>query len=449
MKKYGTYKDTSIEWIGEIPEHWELKSLRYISPDISAGGTPSTKIGEYWNQEDYTWLPSGRVQNKEIEISNEDKHISQAGLDNSSTKLIDSNTVLIALTGATCGNVGYLTFEACANQSVISIKNEKSFNSKYLFYYLLSQRTPIILRKSGGAQGGINTEDVKSLEFVSPSIEEQITISSYLDNKTSLIDKLIYNNKKLIKLLEEKRAALINIVITKGLDPNVKMKDSGIKWIGEIPEHWDRTKIKNLVKIRITDGPHETPSFYEEGIPFLSAESVQDGELRFDKKRGYISGEQYDIYKEKSEVAYGDILFCKSGSTTGKSAMVNTRKVFAIWSPLAIIRTNSEMSNSFMYGYMQSLVFRRQVINFWTFGTQPNIGMGNLENLWAPVPPVEEQKEIASYIDVNKDRISTLIKKIKNENTILKEYRQSLIANVVTGKIDVRNYINNVDTTND
>jgi len=211
-------KDSGIEWIGEIPEHWVIKQLRYVSSQISAGGTPSTKVEKYWNQNDYVWLPSGRVQNKEIVITNKEKYISQSGLENSSTKLIDPNTTLIALTGATCGNIGYLTFKACANQSVVSINNNETFDSKFLFYYLLSQREQIRLKQSGGAQGGINTEDVKSLKFVSPSIEEQIQISSYLDNKTSLIDKAIIKAKEENLMLKEYRQSLISNVITGKID---------------------------------------------------------------------------------------------------------------------------------------------------------------------------------------------------------------------------------------
>lgn len=441
MKKYDKYKETNIEWMGEIPEHWEVKNMRYASPQIYAGGTPSTKVDEYWNQNDYIWLPSGRVQNKKIERSNEDKYISQAGLENSSTKLIDPYTTLIALTGATCGNVGYLTFQACANQSVVSIKSNKSFNSKYLFYYLLSQRDQIRLKQSGGAQGGINTEDVKSLDFVSPSIEEQSQISSYLDDKTSLIDKLINNNKKLIKLLEEKRTALINKVITKGLDPNVKMKDSGIEWIGEIPGHWDTSRIKRVADIfgRIGFRGYTTQDIVPEGegAITLSPSNIKSTKMLLDSCT-YLSWEKY---KESPEIIIfkNDIIFVKTGSTIGKVAMVEIYPQEMTINPQLIVLKNVQMDRKYLYYNMVSMLFQYQVKREIRGGSTPAINQEKINNLKVIQPPLSEQIEISSYLDNKTSLIDISMKRIKDENNLLKEYRQSLISNVVTGKMKVVN----------
>jgi type I restriction enzyme S subunit len=219
-----------------------------------------------------------------------------------------------------------------------------------------------------------------------------------------------------------------------------ELKESGIEWIGKIPKEWNRTKLKNLVKIKITDGPHESPEFIDEGIPFLSAESIVNSKLSFENKRGYISEEQHRIYEQKSKVILNDILFCKSGSTTGKSALVETTDNFGIWSPLAIIRANEKINYKNLFYFMQSTIFRKQVENFWSFGTQPNIGMGTLENLFIAFGRKEkEQSLIASFLDKKCAEFDGIIEKKERIISKLEEAKKSLISEVVTGKVKIEN----------
>ncbi|MBK9462080.1 MAG: restriction endonuclease subunit S [Sphingobacteriales bacterium] len=146
MQKYNAYKDSGVEWLGEIPKHWETIIVKRLGK-TKAGGTPSTNILKYWDGE-IPWLPSGKLQN--CEIVSADKFITESGLKYSATKLIKPNTVLIALTGATCANIGYLKFEACANQSVIAIEENKGVDSKFLYYALINERLQILLSQTGG-----------------------------------------------------------------------------------------------------------------------------------------------------------------------------------------------------------------------------------------------------------------------------------------------------------
>jgi type I restriction enzyme S subunit len=214
-------------------------------------------------------------------------------------------------------------------------------------------------------------------------------------------------------------------------------KDSEIQWIGKIPKHWNRIRIKNLVKIKITDGPHETPEWMPEGIPFISAEAIKGNQIDLNYKRGNISIEQHLEYCKKSKVLKGDILFCKSGSTTGKSAIVEIDDEFGIWSPLAIIRADkNKINNKFLFHSIQSSLFRNQVETAWTFGTQPNIGMGALENLWISVPSIQEQTFIANYLDQKTTQIDNLITKKEQFITLLQEERTAVINQAVTKGLD-------------
>ena len=214
-------------------------------------------------------------------------------------------------------------------------------------------------------------------------------------------------------------------------------KDSGVEWIGKIPEHWDRIRIKSLVAIKVTDGPHETPQWIENGVPFISAEAIKGNKIDLDFKRGYISTEQHLEYCKKSKVLKNDILFCKSGSTTGKSALVDTDVDFGIWSPLAIIRADkNKIDYKYLFQSIQSSLFQNQVETAWTFGTQPNIGMGALENLWIAIPTLEEQQSIANYLDHKTTQIDTLIAKKEQFISLLQEERTAVINQAVTKGLD-------------
>lgn len=214
-------------------------------------------------------------------------------------------------------------------------------------------------------------------------------------------------------------------------------KDSGIEWIGEIPNTWDRTKLKRLLATPITDGPHETPEILDEGIPFVSAESIKNLQINFDLKRGYISLENHERFCKKCKPQYGDIFMIKSGATTGNIAKVETHEEFSVWSPLALIRVNADkIYNDYMFQYLQSRVFRLQVELFWSYGTQQNIGMEVLGNLYVAYPAIDEQKRIAEYLKNRTNKIDTLIADKQALITLLKEKRQAIISGAVTKGLD-------------
>ena len=213
------------------------------------------------------------------------------------------------------------------------------------------------------------------------------------------------------------------------------MKDSGIEWIGEIPKEWDVIKTLRALNMPITDGPHETPELYDSGIPFVSAEAVScgNGTIDFNHIRGYISNEYYEECCKKYIPKNNDILMIKSGATTGKVAMVNTDIIFTIWSPLGVFRCNPQIYNCrFMFFFLQSDAYQKQIENKWTFGTQQNIGMRTLEQLMLCVPPLPEQERIATFLDSECARIDEVISKTKSTIEEYKKLKQSVITEAVT-----------------
>ena len=216
-----------------------------------------------------------------------------------------------------------------------------------------------------------------------------------------------------------------------------RMKESGIDWIGQIPEEWKVRPIKHIVETPVTDGPHETPVLYETGIPFLSAEAVKDGVLDFNFKRGYISLKDHDRFKKKISPKKDDIFIVKSGATTGNVGIVNTDEIFAIWSPLALIRCNKTLAiQKYIYFYLLSTLFKSQVEFNWSFGTQQNIGMGVIERIKVILPPVSEQQKIVEVLDKKTAQLDKVKALLEEQIQKLKDYRASLIYETVTKGLD-------------
>lgn len=283
-------------------------------------------------------------------------------------------------------------------------------------------------------------DEMKTIKIPIPSLNEQKAIVTYLNKVTLNIDRAIAQQQKMIELLNERKQIIINKVVTKGLNPDVPMKDSRVEWIGEIPAHWDVMKTLFTLSMPITDGPHETPLLYEDGIPFVSAEAVSmgNGRINFNHIRGYISKAFYNECCKKYIPQKYDIYMIKSGATTGKVAIVETDVKFTIWSPLAVFRCNQHIMNpNYLFFVLQSKFYQLQVQLGWSYGTQQNIGMRTLEKLKVTVPPVCEQIIIANKIKEKLVPINNAIKVANEQIVFLQERKQIIINDVVTGKVKV------------
>lgn len=211
-----------------------------------------------------------------------------------------------------------------------------------------------------------------------------------------------------------------------------KYKDSGVEWLGTVPEHWEVQPIKHIVSIPVTDGPHETPEFIDEGIPFVSAEAVSSGVIDFSKIRGFIAESDHRRYCQKYKPQYNDIYMVKSGASTGTTTIVETDCDFSIWSPLAAIRCGARALPRFALNFLRSRNFQEGVTLNWSFGTQQNIGMNVIENLAITVPPLPEQLAIASFLDRETSKIDALVAEQRKLIELLKEKRQAVISHAVT-----------------
>jgi type I restriction enzyme S subunit len=271
-----------------------------------------------------------------------------------------------------------------------------------------------------------------------PESQEQTAIANYLDKKTAKIDRLINNKKAQIERLKEIRQIEINNAVTKGLNPSAKLKPSGIEWLRDIPEHWEVKRLKQIVATKITDGPHTTPDFVDDGVPFISAQAINHNRINFDDMRGFITKELDEEYSKKVKPQRNDIFIVKSGATTGRIACVETDLDFNIWSPLALVRSNpNKVFYRYLFIQLQSHLFKTQIEIGWSFGTQENIGMGVIECLFIALPPIKEQVAIADYLDQKVLKIDQLVNNIDLQIEQLQEIRKIEIYNAVTGKIKV------------
>jgi type I restriction enzyme S subunit len=272
-----------------------------------------------------------------------------------------------------------------------------------------------------------------------PPLQEQIQIVQFLDEKTELIDKLISTKERKITLLKEQRTLLINQVVTKGLNPNVKMKDSGVEWIGEIPEHWIKTPLKYIsyMKGRIGWKGLKQEEFFDEGDYLLiTGHDIKNDKINWNKCY-HISKERYD---ESPEIMLqlGDLLFTKDG-TIGKTLLIdNLPKPTSLNSHLLLIRPLNDFYNSkFLQYLLKSLEFLVYVEHKKTGTTFYGVSQETMENFKGYFPPLNEQNEIVNYLDSKTVEIDNLIDLEQNKIDLLNEYRQSLISEVVTGKIKV------------
>ena len=434
FKQYPSYKKSGVEWLGNVPEHWQIVRTKDIFNHRKEEALEDDEIVTAFRDGQVTLRKNRRTDG----FTNS---IKEHGYQH-----INSGDLVIHEMDAFAGAIGVSDSSGKSTPvySVCYAKNENINHHFYSHFFRTMAKTGFINSLAKGIRvrsTEFRWNESRNVYLVEPPKSDQQKIVAFLDTETTRIDNLIAKQEKLIELLEEQRKSIISHAVTKGLNPNAPMKDSGVEWLGEVPEHWMTPSSKHLLEIPITDGPHETPNFVDDGVPFISAEAISKGKIDFDKKRGYITPELNAIYSKKYSPKIEDIYMVKSGATTGKVAMVGTTEEFNIWSPLAVFRCNkNKVLPKFLLAVFNSSHFYDALVLNWSYGTQQNIGMGVLSNIEIPCPPLKEQAEIIQHLDAQNTKFDKLISTQSQLIEKLKEYRASIISHAVTGKIDVREF---------
>lgn len=433
--QYPEYKDSGAEWLGDIPSAWDCVRLGNIFKVVN-GATPKTGVDEYWNGSVSWATPDDLSSNGEAYLKETNRTLSEEGLRNCGAQKVPENSLILS-TRAPIGLISVAGRRMSTNQGCKAVVPTCDLYEKY-FYYLISIATPELKSwGSGSTFTELSNKYLKALRLAFPSKSEQKAIVDFLDQETEKIDRLIEQKERLIELLEEKREALITRAVTKGLDPDTEMKDSGVEWLGSIPKHWDHVKLKYVADIESGHTPTKSnDEYWEDGeIPWVSLNDIP--RLR---KKTYIRQSESTISESglKNSAAVvlpqNTVLLSRDASI-GETAIIQkkmtTSQHFLNW----ICKSNltPEYLQKVFEGPMQSKF--DEITNGATIST---IGMPHAKKFAIPLPPVSEQKEIISYLDNQLNKIDVLIDKISTAITTLKDYRKALISHAVTGKIDVR-----------
>jgi type I restriction enzyme S subunit len=422
MRKYLSYKP-SVEWIGEIPEHWILLKLKH-EYKIQKGRIPKT-INEREGVGLVPYLSMEVLRGSE----------SSSFVSNDDGVFVKEGQTLILWDGSNSGEIIKVKKEGILS-STMGVLNKigNKLNEDFSFYQLKSHEPEIRNNTNGMGIPHVDGQYVRSLTLLIPPLSEQEEIVKYLDEKTSIIDKLISTKERKIELLKEQRTSLINEVITKGLNPNVKMKDSGVEWIGEIPEKWDVVKIKYVTN-QVVDGTHFTPNYIDSGVPFLRVTDIQSEVIDLDKVK-FISKEEHEILVKRCNPQKGDILLSKNG-TIGITKIIDWDWEFSIFVSLCLIKFKNTF-NPFLFSYFfQSDIVNQQVFESSKKTSVSNLHLDKIRELLLIKPSLQEQQEIVEYLDKHTKEINDLVSMEQRKIELLKEYRQSLISEVITGKIKV------------
>ncbi len=438
-KRYPAYRGSGVEWLGEIPAHWEVHRIKHVAR-LESGHTPSRQHSEYWVDCTIPWFSLADVcqirdgRREYVEETNE--KISELGLANSSARLLPKGTVMLSRT-ASVGFSAIMAKPMATTQDFVDWVCGRKLSAEFLLYVFRSMKHELQRLTMGSTHQTIYMPDVARLVTPLPPFAEQGGIVSFIRRETASIDALIAKKERLIELLREKRSALITHAVTQGLDPNVAMKDSGIEWLGPVPAHWGVAPLKRALT-RCDYGINESLTGIGD-VRVLTMAHVQDGEIVLPDS-GSISEVDEGLLLD-----HNDLLFNRTNSRelVGKVGIFRGRRREYVTFASYLVRMTSKAEVS--PTYLNFLLNSAPVLGLARSMAMLSVNQANLNptrytQIQVPLPPRHEQDAIAEYIEEEDGRISMLATKVREAIADLAELRTSLISSAVTGKIDVREY---------
>ena len=444
--KYPAYKDSGVEWIGKIPEGWKIKDTKRLFKVVN-GSTPSTSILDYWDG-DIIWITPEDLSKSNKYVINSERKITSEGYKSCGTTLVPPNSLILS-TRAPIGYAALTSSECCTNQGCRSLVPYDGTYSDYYYYFMISCKEILNTMGNGATFKELSKSNLESLGLLVPSLAEQKQISFFLDSTLEKIDNGLANLQKMIELLKEKRQAIITHAVTKGLDPNVPMKDSGVEWIGEIPERWEVRRLGmaatiNPSKMEISNLSREVV------VSFLPMEYIgNDGIVNMREEKPISQVEKGYVYFKDGDVIVAKITPCFEN---GKGALLNglTSGIGFGTTELIVLRTKPPLDREFLYYITISNPFRK-IGESHMHGSagQKRVPEDFVKEFKLAIPPLSEQRKICEFVNLSINKMNFLIFKLQKATDLLGEYRTSLISAAVTGKIDLRNFkINEISESN-
>lgn len=426
--KYERYKDSGVEWLGEIPEHWDCRRNLGVFDERNERGRPNDELLS-------VTIQRGVIRQTEIttkkDSSNEDK---------SKYKVLKEGDLAYNKMRAWQGALGISPYNGICSPAYIILQPKNLKLAKY-FHYLY--RTPQFITEANRLSYGL-CDDMNSLRYDDfkgshsplPPDDEVDRIVTFLDRKTAEIDALIARKQRQIELLDEQKAILINRAVTRGLNPNAKLKPSGIDWIGEIPEGWETGRLKHQCS-HIVDCLHATPTYEENGEhPAIRTADITPGQTRYESARR-ISAKEFEKWTERLEPKAGDILYSREGERYGIAAPVPEGSKLCISQRMMVLRPKEAICSQFLMWQLNCTHVILQASQDVYGATSPHVNISTISNYRLIIPPREEQEEIAAWVDDVDREVCSVLNRIAKEIERLRGLRSTLIAHAVTGRIKV------------
>jgi type I restriction enzyme S subunit len=439
-KAYPAYMESGLEWLPEMPSHWEMRRLKFVLLQPLQYGA-NEEAGE-------TDIALPRfVRITDINERGELRADTFRSLAHEQAKpyLLEEGDLLLARSGATVGKSFQYknSWGKCcfAGYLIRARLDQKRCLPDFLNYFTSSANYWDWIASSliQATIQNVSAEKYGNLSVSLPHISEQRSIVMFLDRETAKIDALVAKKERLIDLLQEKRAALITRAVTKGLDPNVPVKDSDVEWLGEIPAHWEIKKVKHLAKV-VSKGTTPTTvgsEFLAQGIRFIKAENIDNGKIS-DEPATFIDSATDELLR-RSRLQSQDVLMVIAGATTGKVGIIDATQTPANTNQaVAFIRLENPTISRFLFYWLTGRKIQEQVWLKAVQAAQPNLSLDDISNFIVPVPAAAEIELLTKYLDAEATKLEALVAKIREGIEKLKEYRTALISAAVTGKIDVR-----------
>lgn len=427
---YPDYKDSGIEWLGEVPVHWKEKpffSLVSERCESNAG----------MKNENLLSLSYGRIVSKDINAldgllpaSFETYQVVYPG--DIVFRLTDLQNDKRSLRSAIVREAGIITSAYLAGVCRGILPEFASF------LFRAYDTIKVFYSMGGGLRQSMKYSDMKWLPILLPDWQEQTQIARFLDHETARIDALIEEQQRLVELLKEKRQAVISHAVTKGLDPTVPMQESGVEWLGEMPAHWNAIHLGRVCR-KVSDGPHFSPNYVDEGVMFLSARNIAVDAWHLDDAK-FVSEEDYREFCRRIVPEKGDVLYTKGG-TTGIARVVDLDEKFQVWVHVAVLKLDHELVDPYYMAFSLNSAGCYDQSQLHTRGaTNQDLGLTRLTKIWFALPPREEQTRICDFLSAELSNIDDLIYEATKVVVLLSERRSALISAAITGKIDVRGW---------
>tara|TARA_B100001063_G_scaffold165672_1_gene154672 strand:- start:9439 stop:10791 length:1353 start_codon:yes stop_codon:yes gene_type:complete len=434
---YPEYKDSGVEWLDVIPKHWVMSKIKYIAP-FQVGWTPPTKNDENFVGENL-WVNISDLKEKIIATTS--KRISDKAAKEASMSITPKGSLMYSFK-LSVGTVSFAGEDMYTNEAIASFLDSARLPLSYLYYALPKF---LIENASTNIYGAriLNQELINNAQLLEPTFYEAENIANFLDRETAKIDTLIEKQQQLIKLLKEKRQAVISHAVTKGIPnkehPQAPMKDSDVAWLGEVPEHWGMIKLKHITH-QIIDAEHKTAPYYDDGEYLVCrTTNVKDGKLRLEGGK-YTNNSTYEEWTKRGLPEVGDILFTRE-APAGEACVYTGEVPLCLGQRMVLFKLDqTRVSPDFVLHSIYSGLADDFVKQLSQGSTVAHFNMADIKNIPLFEPPIDEQVKIVEYLSMVLAKYDSLTSSVFRAIELMQERRTALISAAVTGKIDVRHW---------